>query len=182
MRLQFDRAGIEGTVEVEVGVNGDQAALGCPDYARGFPCCRATVSPPARGYADFLGWVQLVSSTDLYGEFRIDPFEPLGEPTHPLCFYGFAPVLFDAPHREHRDDTDFVAHSFLCGLAGGVLSGKREIEAILGFSWGFRIRQRRIEIDPPNHLEASDWDGHLAYLRASFPGWSFRPGFCREVR
>jgi hypothetical protein len=177
VRIEFDRAGIEGAVEVEVGVNADPAELGCPDFARGFPFCRATVSPPARGYADFLGWIQLVRSTDLYGEFRNDPFEPLGEPTQPFCFYGFAPVLFDAPHRDHREETEFIAHSFLCGLAGGVLSGRDEVEAILGFSWGFRVREEQIEVVPAERLAAPSWDGHLAYLREAFPRWSFLPGF-----
>jgi hypothetical protein len=177
VKIQFDRAGVAGTVEVEVGVNEDPAALGCPDFARGFPYCRATVSPPARGYADFLGWIQLVNATDLYGKFRTDPFEPLGEPTQPLCFYGFAPVLFDAPHRDHREDTDFIAHSFLCGLAGGVLSGREEVEAILGFSWGFRIRAGEIEVLPLARLGVSDWEVHLPYLRRTFPGWGFLSGF-----
>jgi hypothetical protein len=41
LRLEFERAGIPGSVEVEVDVNGEPEALGCPPYARGFPFCRA---------------------------------------------------------------------------------------------------------------------------------------------
>lgn len=33
--------------------NGDPAALGCPDLARGFPTCRATVQPVGNGYTYF---------------------------------------------------------------------------------------------------------------------------------
>jgi hypothetical protein len=175
--LGFERAGAGGVVAVEVGVNDDPAALGCPEFARGFPFCRATVAPPARGYADALGWVQLVDSTDLFGEFRIDPFEPLGEVTHPFCFFGFSPTLFDAPHRDHREDMDFLAHSFLCGLGQEPLEDPSEVDALLGFSWGFGIRDGRIEPTAPAPLGPDDWDAHRPYLREAFPRWSFVPGF-----
>jgi hypothetical protein len=177
VELEFERAGRGGAVAVEVGVNEDPGALGCPDYARGFPYCRATVSPSARGYSDFLGWVQIVDSSDLAGEFRIDPFEPLGDVPHPFCFYGFSPTLFDAPHREHRRDTDWLAHSFLCGLGDDPLDGQAEVDALLGFSWGFKIREGEIAVEQPARLCAEDWDGHRAYLSKAFPRWSFRPGF-----
>jgi hypothetical protein len=179
MRLPFARLGIEGAVEVEVGVNDDPAALGCPPYARGFPFCRATISPPARGYADALGWVQLVDATDLAGEFRIDPFEPLGEVSHPFCFFGFAPTLFDAPHREARDDMDFLAHSFLCGLGRRPLESEPEVDALLGFSWGFSVRSGEIEPGPPAALGPADWDRHREYLSGAFPAWTFAPGFAQ---
>jgi hypothetical protein len=180
VRIELKRAGVDGLVEVEVDVNEDPAALGCPDYARGFPRCRATIAPPARGYADFLGWVQLVEATDLAGEFRIDPFEPLGEVPHPFCFYGFAPTLLDAPHREPRRDTDWLAHSFLCGLGPDPLGDRREVDAVLGFSWGFRIRGGEISIQEPALLAPEDWDRHHAYLHQAFPAWSFLPGFSRH--
>jgi hypothetical protein len=177
IEISFDRGAAHGRVEVEVGVNENPAVLGCPGYARGFPYCRAVLSPPARGYADALGWIQLVSSTDLTGGFRIDPFEPLGEVSHPFCFFGFSPTLFDAPHRDHREDTDWLAHSFLCGLGENPLSGGREADAILGFSWGFTISEARIEPFGPAELGAQAWDPHGDYLRDAFPSWSFLPGF-----
>jgi len=177
VRIEFERAGRDCAVEAEVGLNEDPAALGCPDYARGFPVCRATVEPPARGYADFLGWVQLVSATDLAGEFRIDPFEPLGEVPHPFCFYGFAPTLLDAPHREPLEDIDWLAHSFLCGLGDEPLEDRAEVDAILGFSWGFRIRGGEIAAAGPSPLGPADWDRHHDYLRETFPSWSFLAGF-----
>ncbi|HEX5610240.1 MAG TPA: hypothetical protein VFX45_09125 [Solirubrobacterales bacterium] len=175
--LGFVRAGTESTVAVEVGLNDDPARYGCWEFAVGFPWCRATIAPPARGYADALGWVQLVEATDLFGEFRIDPFEPLGEVTHPFCFFGFSPTLFDAPHRDHRDDMDFLAHSFLCGLGPKPLDNPSEVDALLGFSWGFKIRDGRIEPYPLARLEADAWDAHHPYLTQTFPRWSFLPGF-----
>jgi hypothetical protein len=177
LELPFTRAGVGCAVAVEVGVNDDPAARGCADYARGFPVLRATISPPARGYADWLGWIQLVDATDLFGEFRNDPFEPLGETQYPFCFFGFAPTLLDAPHREHRDDMDFTAHSFLCGLGPEPLTPPSEIDAVLGFSWGFRIRDGEILIDPLERLGPEEWDAHHPYLRSAFPRWIYLPGF-----
>lgn len=177
LELHFNRAGTSSTVEVQVGVNDDPAAFGCAEFARGFPWCRATISPPARGYADALGWIQLVNSTDLAGEFEIDPFAPLGEVSHPFCFFGFSPTLLDAPHRDHREDTEFVAHSFLCGLGPDPLEGDAEVDAVLGFSWGFTILAGAIEPFGPAQLGPEAWDDHGPYLRAAFPGWSFLPGY-----
>jgi hypothetical protein len=176
VRIGFVRAGRECAVEVEVGVNNDPEQLGCPGYARGFAYCRATISPPARGYADFLGWVQLVDSSLHRRGFRIDPFEPLGRVPHPFGFYGFAPTLFDAPHTD-QGDWDFLAHSFLCGLGGNTLGGRGEIDAVLGFSWGFRKRGGEVSLQGPLQLDAGDWDRHRDYLRGAFPAWAFLPGF-----
>jgi hypothetical protein len=181
VRIEFDRAGAPGLVEVEVGVNERPAELGCPDYARGFPCCRATVSPAARGYADFLGWVQLADSDLHRGGFHLDYFEPLGPVPHPFAFYGFAPTLFDAPHSDD-ENWCFLVHSFLCGLGTGALDGRNEIDAVLGFSWGFQKSGGEIRIDGPSLLSPSDWDRHHAYLRAAYPAWSFLSGFSGSPR
>jgi hypothetical protein len=176
VRIEFERAGRDCAVEVEIRVNDDPAALGCPDFARGYPVCRATVSPPARGYADFLGWVQLVDS-DRHGEgIHLDYFEPLGPVPHPFAMYGFAPTLFDAPHSDF-ESWSFLAYSFLCGCGADVLDGRKEIDAVLGFSWGFRKSRDRMEILEPSLLAPDDWDRHRDFLREAFPNWSFLPGF-----
>ena len=183
MRIAFERAGRSCAAQIEVAVNEDPEQLGCPGYARGFPYCQATISPPARGYADFLGWVQLVDSS-LHGKgFHLDHFEPLGPVPHPFGFYGFAPTLFDAPHTE-REDWDFLAHSFLCGLGEDTLDGGGEIDALLGFSWGFEKRQGEVALLGPSLLAPADWDRHRAFLRKAFPRWLFVPGFSgrAEVR
>jgi hypothetical protein len=176
VRIEFERAGRDCAVEVEVAVNDDPAQLGCPGYARGFPYLRAKVSPPGRGYADFLGWVQLVES-NLHGRgFHLDHFEPLGQVSHPFAFYGFAPTLFDAPHTD-QGDWDFLAHSFLCGLGDDTLDGRGDIDALLGFSWGFRKRDGEVTLRSPALLGPEDWDRHPDYLRGAFPAWAFLPGF-----
>jgi hypothetical protein len=176
VRIEFERAGRDCAVEVEIGVNDDPAALGCPEIARGYPVCEATVSPLSRGYAGFLGWVQLVDS-DRHGEgFHLDHFEPLGPVPHPFAMYGFPGSLFDAPHSDFESWT-FLAHSFLCGCGADVLDGRKEIEAVLGFSWGFRKSRERMEILEPSLLASADWDRHHPFLEEAFPDWTFLPGF-----
>jgi hypothetical protein len=64
LTIGFHRAGRDLEVAVEVGANHEPEAIGSPAEARGFPVCRATVGPPARGYVDALGWIQLVAEMD----------------------------------------------------------------------------------------------------------------------
>jgi hypothetical protein len=168
LRLEFRHAGQPGSVEVEVGSNHEPDSLGTPDYAYGFPYCRATIDHPAPGYTGALGWVQLVADSQRGGDFRLDPYEPLGAVSHPFCFFGFAPTLFDAPSRSRRDDMDWLAHSFLCDLPA-----PNQVGAILGFSWGFSIRSEEIEIEPAAILGPEDWQRHLPELRSTSPSWSF---------
>jgi hypothetical protein len=178
LELPYRWAGTEGEVRVEIRVNEDPAALGCAEFARGFPYCRATVEPPARGYADALGWVQLVDQAGGEGAFAIDPFSPLGDVGHPFGFFGFAPTFFDAPHND--EDWDFLAHAFLCGLGGELLDADRDIRAVLGFSWGFTKRGDELTFFDPAPLAPADWDRHLDYLSRAFPTWTFAPGFRQD--
>jgi hypothetical protein len=172
MRLEFLHAGKPGTVQVDVAANADPAALGCGEDARGLAYCRAMIEQDARGYADALGWIQLVDSSDAPGGFAIDPFEPLGEVTHPFCFFGFAPTLFDGPSRAAREDMTWTARAFLAGIGG-----EFEAFAILGFAWGFTIRAGEVSIVGPAELDGSAWDEGLPVLRQSHPAWRFVPGF-----
>jgi hypothetical protein len=172
MRLEFLHSGKTGTVRVEVAANEDPAALGCTEDSRGLAYCRATIEQDARGYADALGWIQLVDSTDAPGGFAIDPFEPLGEVTHPFCFFGFAPTLFDGPSRATRDDMTWTARAFLAGIGEEL-----EAVAILGFAWGFTIGAGEVSIVGPAELDASAWDECRPALEGSHPRWRFAPGF-----
>jgi hypothetical protein len=125
----------------------------------------------------YLGWVQLVRSTDGASagkEFETDPFEPLGPTPHPFCFFGFAPRLFDAPApRRSREDMDWRAESFLCFVP----MNRRETRAILGFSWGFTIRAEAISLTPPAPLAPEEWDKHRTLLRREHPAWTFATGY-----
>jgi hypothetical protein len=176
MHLPFSLAGAPGHVDVVVAVNTDPLALGCTPAARGFPYCSASISHPARGYAAALGWIQLVRSTDgasRGASFEMDPFEPLGAASHPFAFFGFLPTLFDAPSRDPISDMAWTAHSFLCRL------GERthRTHALLGFSWGFLIRDATITLRGPEPLDPADWDAHRPMLAREYPSWSVAPGF-----
>jgi hypothetical protein len=172
MRIDFTHAGKPAAVRVEVAPNDDPADLGCSEDARGLAYCRATVEQDARGYADALGWIQLVDSTDAPGGFAVDPFEPLGEVTHPFCFFGFAPTLFDGPSRPTREDMTWTANAFLAGIGDD-----HEAFALLGFSWGFEIRGGDVTILGPTELGESAWDACVPVLEKSHPDWRFAPGF-----
>jgi hypothetical protein len=175
MRLEFTLRALPGAVDVTLEPNEDPAALGCRPSGRGFPVCTATVSYPGRGYAAALGWTQLVRSTDGASggaEFELDPYEPLGRLPHPFCWFGFAPTLFDAPSRRSRAPIEWTAHSFLC-----FIGRTHEARAIVGFSWGFSIRNEQISIDAPEALPAGAWDMHVPLLREEHPTWEFARGY-----
>jgi hypothetical protein len=179
MEILFSLRGIPGVVSVAYARNERAELVGGPAGSEGFPMCDATVDYPARGYDAVLGWIQLVSSDDnLSGgrDFEIDPLDFLGELPHPFCWIGLEPHLFDAPSRSPRLDMDWAAHSFLC-VPDGADDGVFEAHALLGFTWGFRVRDEVIELVEPTLLTADDWDRHLPTLTSLYPAWRFVPGF-----
>jgi hypothetical protein len=169
MRIPFTMDGRPGQVDVSVDINTDPEALGCRPAARGFPYCSASVTHPARGYAAALGWIQLVRAADSGASFELDPFEPLGPVSHPFCFFGFLPALFDAPSRDPVADLDWDAHTFLCRL------GQQERQALplLGFTWGFSVEDGEITPRGPDVLDPGAWEEHRPVLAAQHPAWSF---------
>ncbi len=172
----------DGLVQVEIGLNDDPDRFGGEEFGRGFPYCRATIHPPATGYKQMIGWVQMAKMSDRGEGFQIDQFEPLGDAPNPFTLFGYSPLFFDCPHTD-LPNWDFAAHTFLCGLGGKLLEqtqGKRrEALAILGFSWGFSKRGSQIDSLEPKPLSGDDWDRHLSYLRPKFSKrkWTFRSGF-----
>lgn len=179
LEFGFERAGVGVAVRAELWSNDDPAAYGCPDFARGFPVLRATIEPPGRGYQDLLGWIQLIHDPERSDGFLIDALEMLSEVTHPFGYFGYAPILFDAPHRPPDEDLDWVAHTFL-GSIGGIY-GECDAHAYLGFSWGYRIRAGKPSLVGFEQLGPAAWDAHLPYLRARCPDWTFASGY-REPR
>lgn len=170
--------GNDGSVRVEIWENDDPPAYGCADFALGHPCCRATIEPLACGYAEMLGWVQLVDASfyEHATGFIADGFQLLGDLTHPFGFFGISPTLFDAPHTPD-ENAHFHAHTFLCGLGGPLLEFRREVRAVLGFNWGFVKRGEEITFVDLVPLEAEVWDGHREYLDGEFEDWTFAPGY-----
>jgi hypothetical protein len=181
LALPFRWAGRQGEVQVEIRENDDPVALGCEDWARGFPVCRAKITPESQGYADMLGWIQIVDDSWHADGFHADGFEPLGSLPHPFGYYGVSPTLFDAPHYD-GENFDFLAHSFLCGLGGELLEFRYEARAVLGFSWGCTKRGPKIEFHDLEPLAAASWDDHREYLVQSFPKWTFATGYRQHPR
>ena len=182
VNIEFRLRGLPGTVEVAVEHNLDPKTLGLSQVSLGFPTCTAEVRYAGRGYNAAFGWIQVVRSTDGArgpDEFEMDPFTPLGDVPHPFGFFGLCPTLFDAPSRTSRGSMDWVAHSFLSFITR-FSAPPQEIRAILGFRWGFSIREARITLDPPAPLSAADWDGHAPLLRRAYRDWQFVEGFREE--
>jgi hypothetical protein len=175
----------DGTVRVTMGDNGDPAYLGCSEIARGFPYCKAEVDFPDRGYASSFGWIPLVKE-GMNMDFGID-LRPQFRQEHPFGYLTDRPRFFDGPHTDDAN-WDFLAHTFLCSLGGELLEFRKEVHAVLGFSWGFLKRDQQIEWFGPEPLSGKDWDSHLEYLTRKYARWwwlprwrwSFHPGFSRH--
>jgi len=185
MEIPFRWWDSEGTVRVKMTANDDPAYLGCSGIAHGFPCCKAEVDFPDRGYASSFGWVTLVKDGPGV-EFSID-LRPQFNQEHPFGYFADRPRFFDGPHTDHPD-WDFLAHTFLCSLGGELLEFRKEVRAILGFSWGYAKRGLAIEVSGPGLLSTEDWGAHREYLEQTYCGeieeadrkWSLVPGFVQH--
>jgi hypothetical protein len=168
------RAG-SGQVTVSVGEVADPTTVGHDSGAVGFPVCRASVDFSLDGYEGFVGWVQLNGAkTDAGPErvFELDPLEVFGGLETPFAFYGLSPQLFDAPYARDRSRyVDWLFHSFLCVAPTRPMA--REVEAVVGFSWGFVMTDGDIAIVQPELLQPADWSGHIQALSELFPSWTF---------
>lgn len=179
MDIGFELRGIAGQVSVTCSRNDRPELVGSAPESAGFPFCHATVDYPAQGYDAVLGWVQLVRSDDNTSRgraFEVDPLDFLGDVPHPFCWIGLSPRLFDAPSRTPRLDLDWVAHSFLCVPDAGA-DDRVEVHALLGFSWGFRIRDETVQLVAPSRLRPAEWDQDVEVLAGRYPSWRFVDGF-----
>jgi len=178
MDIEFWHDGEPGVVSVSCIPNEDPSAYGKGEDARGLPVCTATIEHPGRGYRGFFGWVQLVRSTDNAsggGAFEADPAPLLEDSSAPYCWYGFKPVLFDAPSRDRGRRLEWLAHSFL-GFTPLDDEARKEVAPLLGFAWGFVILDDgEVTLTPVRRLAADEWTTHLPYLRRGYPEWEFAP-------
>jgi hypothetical protein len=177
MDITFALRGIEGHVNVTYSLNDRPELVGSSAESWGFPMCTRRSTTPLR--VTTRCWAGSNSSDDntSHGRaFEIDPLDILGDVPHPFCWIGLSPRLFDAPSRSPRRDLDWVAHSFLCVPDGSVGAGL-DVQALLGFAWGFSIRNEEIHLAPPTQLGTTDWDHHVDALAARYPSWRFDSGF-----
>jgi hypothetical protein len=178
MRIDFRYEELTGFVVVVCVPNEEPARLGCPEAARGFPVCTATVGCDGEGYRALFGWVQLVLSTDNVSKgrtFEIDPFGLFEDIPNPYCWFGFTPTLFDAPWRPNRVDLKWKAQSFLCVTP--LFEAGRRVLPLLGFDWGFDVEEEAIRLAPVRPLESEVWSKHVPYLSQTYDSWEFGRGF-----
>jgi hypothetical protein len=189
VKIEFMVRGCAGSVQVTCVPNDDPRAYGCdllvpglgPEFYLDFPLCTATVDYDGQGYSAVFGWVQLVRSTDnssagLY--FEADPIALYADLDTPFCWFGIKPTLFDAPFRFRDRPTAWRADSFLCVTPNAMLN--RDVQALLGFRWGFDSLDDRIVVHPPERLTAAAWIEHLPQLRSQYPRWSFIEAFQQD--
>ncbi len=172
VRLDFTLDGMDGAVSVEVRRNDDPASVGSSAGSLGLPMCTARVHATGQGYRAMCGWIQMVRSTDNDSggsSFEMDPFGPFTYTGSPYAFYGLAPTLFDAPSRDTRDGLDWTAHAWLARTE----LDSRLVEPLVGFSWGFSIREGHPHLALTNGLTRTAWALHLPLLRRHYPEWSF---------
>ena len=183
LHIEFSLRSVVGAVDVSVSRNTDGTLSGyallfgadVAESVRDFPVCSASVSYPAPGYAAMFGWTQMVRSSDASGDFETDPIAIYRDVATPFAWYGLRPTLFDAPSRDTRDDMDWECHSFLCISPDAVITAR--VQAIVGFSWGFKISGSQIVFAAPARLGPAAWDSHLDLLRSSYPAWIFDAGY-----
>ena len=176
LTLSFLARGSVGRVNVDVWENIDPLSIGSDPSALGFPVCRAIVDYDPGGDRSLIGWVQVVGLVSADGgaarQFEADPLQVFAEIETPFAFYGINPQLFDAPSREDRDlSLDWLAHSFLCIAPSSPMA--TEVEAVAGFSWGFRLVNGEVVAVPPERLHRSDWAGHTPLLSETYLTWNF---------
>jgi hypothetical protein len=182
LTIPFHLRGYNGWVSVCYLTNTDPAAWGFNllalpfdiSLAAGFPVCWATIDYAGVGYHAVMGWIQVVTVTDSSGRTRssVDVSPIFWQTDSPFADFGHLPTLFDAPGPNlPRANETWVAESFLTIVPD--VARSRRVRAVLGFRWGYDLREMRAT---PRSLEltsAADWRRCVAVLRERYPNWEF---------
>lgn len=190
LRQPFHLRGYDGSVSVFYGITRDPRHTGFDllnlpfDLAltKGYPTLHAAVEYGGPGYRAHMGWIQLITNRDPATGASIVSIDlmPIQEnEDSPFVCYGSAPNLFDAPANPDHETEDWVADTFLVTCPD--IGRTRRIAALLGFRWGYALRQRHAAPLPLEIPGAEAWDSHLLTLRGRFPSWEFLPGFATDL-
>jgi hypothetical protein len=155
--------------------------VGNADVVGRFPAIHATVEPTARGYQNWLGWIQFVNEREPNGRpisSEHDPIWFLRGKDIPYCAVGYAPAFFDAPTRPARRGVLWEADLFLCTVPSLAPKDDRvlsPVEPLVGLRWGFRIDADGGEPSPlaPRWTGDWAWASWVPVLRKAFPSWPF---------
>jgi hypothetical protein len=148
----------------------------------GYPTCRATISYDGPGYRAYMGWIQLVTNRDPVSsavKTSIDLPPIHAETDSPFFPFGISPTFFDAPSNPNRETEDWIADTFLAVCVD--VARTRRVAALLGFRWGYALRQYKPEPLPLAANGADVWDEHLPVLRERFPGWEVLTGYAADM-
>jgi hypothetical protein len=177
----FRLAGLDGTVVVAYGPNTDPRLYGYDllglDYpaerAKGFPVLRADVAYEGEGYSANFGWVQVVwirQSDTNEPRVIVDVAPQLRGLGVPYFSFGVEPTLFDAPSTTDADE-DWLARAFLVTSPDRLMT--RAVQPIVGFRWGYVLRDHVPQITPFTWSAEEDWREVSAVLTTRFPEWTF---------
>jgi hypothetical protein len=190
LEIPFHLRGYDGSVAVYYGVNRDPHLTGFDllnlsfDLALtiGYPTLRATIDYDGPGYRAYMGWVQLITNRDPAtgaAEVGVD-LSPIHEDLEsPFAEYGAPPTFFDAPANPDHETEDWIADTFLAVCPD--IARTRRVAALLGFRWGYALRERHPTPLPLERTGVAVWDQHLSVLRERFPSWEFLPGYATDL-
>jgi hypothetical protein len=184
MTIPFLLRGLKGEVRIQYGINEDPEALGYgeavlgtdnpPEMAQGFPFVQAGVAYDGVGYGADMGWVQVVRyAVHDTGEKRtvFDAPPQYSDTDCPYFAFGIRPTMFDAPGTDEAKDVTWDADAFLVHTPDAVLS--RDIRAICGFTWGYRLKGAKPTVVPLTAATESDWERNVVDLERRYPSWVF---------
>jgi hypothetical protein len=184
--MPFRLRGYDGRVSVCYAEDRDPARWGFDllnlpfdlALAQGYPVCEARIAYAGPGYRAMMGWIQLITNRDPatgHDETSIDLFPIFGELDSPFAVFGVAPTMFDSPANPDHETEDWIADIFLA--VSPDIGGTRRVAALLGFRWGYALRNRHATPLPVERIGPDAWDAHQAVLRGRFADWEFMPGF-----
>lgn len=149
LTVPFHVRGYDGRVSVFYGANTDPAHWGFNLLAlpfdialvEGFPVCEAVIDYAGAGYRAAMGWIQVVTHTDLTGRAwaSVDVAPMPWQSDNPLANFGYLSAMFDAPgpNPPRRDET-WGAETFLAIVPD--VARSRRVQAVLGFRWGYDLK------------------------------------------
>ncbi|HYG33772.1 MAG TPA: hypothetical protein VEC99_03250 [Clostridia bacterium] len=182
LQIPFRLRGHNGVVRVHYVVNTDPQQWGNPllgeptpplaraDIGRGFPACTATVSFEGRGYAAYMGWIQIVRFSGARSGVLVDVMPQLIGLGVPYVCWGPCPTLFDNPHTDDRG-VEWKADTFLVATPDAVMT--RVVQSICSFSWGWSTTGDTTGIEPPTVAHGAAWLDACVILRPQYPDWKF---------
>jgi hypothetical protein len=190
LTIPFRLRGYDGHVTISYRESSDPHrtgfdALDLPfdlTLTEGYPVCHATVTYGGQGYRAYMGWIQLVTNRDPASGAEVisNDVMPMHEDVDsPFATFGYAPAFFDAPANPDHETEDWIADAFLVACPG--VARTRRIAALLGFRWGYALRQKKATPRPLEIADAATWDRHLPLLRGQYPRWEFLPGFAGDM-